>query len=774
MTTFNTGNPIGSTDARDLSDNAENFDTALGTTAATWVDRFGVTRDSFEGRLAKGSFYRVGTFAAGYTLTNMRQTLEYNGHEYSWAGTFPKVVAAGATPATSGGIGAGAWVDRTDLNLRSELSSKDGRKLIGACEDIATLRLTEPTSAQQRIDVIGYYSNTPLIGGGTFYYDENDITSADDGGVVFVTPSGARWKRWLGGSVAVATPYDFGCIGDGVTYDQVGLVAYDAYCNAAGIPFDGLGLTYATTALILTSGDYKNANFVPFSGHTGDGPTFTVNSNTGICLHENIKVNGFTNNGARISRGTYAGVATFTSSGINDYSNNGGLIRTTTTAEVDMATAYVIPVNDETEFSVDDLVWIGDGKYTVLSTSPRAITLVNNGAQATLVFGSRNKFASGQYVTVDGDGKNGITIGDGGDGWNLYIGKNSLTANDCGWFGLFHWANARNGEQELDTVHASRNGFIGVGLGYTNKGYARGCVTEYNGNNGIDTFSSTPSFSIHNGKSRYNGVEGVYLGGDSLGGIGRFHDYDCRYNRRMGWLLNASTIAAAYSIHHIDARDNDYRSFTLTGCGVGTISECKLGGATYDRNAYFEGKNGCSGLQNHTISNCSFYGNNGGFVDIGGNTQNYVAATAGQLNIIDTYRFDGTQITADVTNVDPIATRCRPNQRLEISVSATSAAAGAAITLTVNFKRPFNSSISDLSTNMAKFTVYTSSGLGTQSSLTSVTRTAGVEIVAGTAHWICSGNFGTITYSLSLSSAGTRHILVELDGFKRGVDLRWV
>ena len=118
---FNTGNPIGSTDARDLSDNAENFDKALGTLDATWTDRFGVTRDSFEGRLAKGSFYRVGTFAAGYTLTNMRQTLEYDGHEYSWAGTFPKVVAAGATPAASGGIGAGAWVDRSDVTLRDTI-----------------------------------------------------------------------------------------------------------------------------------------------------------------------------------------------------------------------------------------------------------------------------------------------------------------------------------------------------------------------------------------------------------------------------------------------------------------------------------------------------------------------------------------------------------------------------------------------------------------------------------------------------------------------------
>ena len=128
--TFNTGNPIGSTDARDLSDNAENFDKALGTLESTWVDRFGVTRDSFEGRLEKGSFYRVGTFSAGYTLTNMRQALEYDGHEYSWAGNFPKVVAAGATPASSGGIGAGAWVDRTDVTLRSELAAVGSQALI--------------------------------------------------------------------------------------------------------------------------------------------------------------------------------------------------------------------------------------------------------------------------------------------------------------------------------------------------------------------------------------------------------------------------------------------------------------------------------------------------------------------------------------------------------------------------------------------------------------------------------------------------------------------
>jgi hypothetical protein len=119
--TYNTGNPIGSTDARDRSDNSENLDLAVNSLSKTFVDRLGRTRDTLEGIYQKSAYYRAGTFDAGYTLTNNRQTLAYGNVEYSWSGSFPKVVAAGSTPATSGGVGAGAWVDRTDVTLRSEL-----------------------------------------------------------------------------------------------------------------------------------------------------------------------------------------------------------------------------------------------------------------------------------------------------------------------------------------------------------------------------------------------------------------------------------------------------------------------------------------------------------------------------------------------------------------------------------------------------------------------------------------------------------------------------
>lgn len=178
MTTYNTGNPIGSTDSRDRLDNTENMDyLENSTTELTRLDRLGNVRrtrhgmevehdaqiaahetehdnqiaahesehdaqmqsfeNDFDGRLAGMAFTRVGSFTTGATLTDMRQVLIWevsqggDGHEYGWAGAFPKVVAAGATPATSGGIGAGAWVDRTDVTLRSDLASESGSGLVG-------------------------------------------------------------------------------------------------------------------------------------------------------------------------------------------------------------------------------------------------------------------------------------------------------------------------------------------------------------------------------------------------------------------------------------------------------------------------------------------------------------------------------------------------------------------------------------------------------------------------------------------------------------------
>ncbi|MGK0663638.1 hypothetical protein [Serratia marcescens] len=53
MTTYNTGNPLGSTDPRDLYDNAQNLDNAINGGSEPWQDRFGRNRISYEGLVNK-------------------------------------------------------------------------------------------------------------------------------------------------------------------------------------------------------------------------------------------------------------------------------------------------------------------------------------------------------------------------------------------------------------------------------------------------------------------------------------------------------------------------------------------------------------------------------------------------------------------------------------------------------------------------------------------------------------------------------------------------
>ena len=146
-------------------------------------------------RLAAEAGYTLvsGSFEEGGTVSTTTEALWYQGggKYYSWSGAFPKVVAAGSTPATSGGIGAGAWVDRTDVTLRSDLSASDGYKLLGEVTNFAALRTLVPTSEGVRVKLRGYYSES-TDGGGEFIGHLG--TATDDGGSI-AAGDGFYWKR---------------------------------------------------------------------------------------------------------------------------------------------------------------------------------------------------------------------------------------------------------------------------------------------------------------------------------------------------------------------------------------------------------------------------------------------------------------------------------------------------------------------------------------------------------------------------------------------------
>lgn len=205
MTTYNTGNDIGSTDAKDLYDNAQNLDFSVNSiTQVIWNDRFGNPRDTWYGiekkatqAISKFGYITLDSFQAGALLTLPNQVLRdtSTGEYYRWDGTFPKDVSEGSTPTNSGGVGAGKWLSVGDAALRNQLAAADGFKYVGRCANISSLRSVDPAFDGQKIEVISYASGYMPWVDGNFFYDATDTTSADDGWSVIVTTTGKRWKR---------------------------------------------------------------------------------------------------------------------------------------------------------------------------------------------------------------------------------------------------------------------------------------------------------------------------------------------------------------------------------------------------------------------------------------------------------------------------------------------------------------------------------------------------------------------------------------------------
>lgn len=135
--TYGTGNPVlpdGSIDVRDGIDNLQSMDVFMNAPEDTYNQRDGdIVRtlaginNELDSQILNMGFTRIGTFAAGATLTNPRQTLLWDiadggdGQEYGWSGAFPKIVPASSTPASTGGISVGAWISRFDPELRIQV-----------------------------------------------------------------------------------------------------------------------------------------------------------------------------------------------------------------------------------------------------------------------------------------------------------------------------------------------------------------------------------------------------------------------------------------------------------------------------------------------------------------------------------------------------------------------------------------------------------------------------------------------------------------------------
>ena len=236
--------------------------------------------NDFDRRLAGMAFTRVGTFAAGATLTDMRQTLLWevsqggDGHEYGWSGSFPKVVSAGTTPATSGGIGAGAWVDRTDETLRSDINVVV-KRFVSVSHMVADASL----QLGQIVETLGYYgdwvSTASKPKGGNRYEIVAAATGTADGGSFIDLANGLQAKGlFVDGIINVC---QFGARGDGVSSDHTAFTKVAALIQTLGgghivIPYGdyivgqqafvaGVGFTYSSPFQV------KNCDTVTIESH---------------------------------------------------------------------------------------------------------------------------------------------------------------------------------------------------------------------------------------------------------------------------------------------------------------------------------------------------------------------------------------------------------------------------------------------------------------------------------------------------------------------------
>ncbi|GAB0965921.1 hypothetical protein MZ16F92_32670 [Escherichia coli] len=139
MTTYNTRNPLGSSSAKDLYDNSQNFDhLSSDRVNEIWKDRFGVERLTWHGMeerykiaLTNLGLNPVGTFQRGVVIISAGDIIQDETTDvwYRWDDlvTLPKTVPSGSTPESSGGTGEGKWlaVDVSDV-LRKQISDPDG------------------------------------------------------------------------------------------------------------------------------------------------------------------------------------------------------------------------------------------------------------------------------------------------------------------------------------------------------------------------------------------------------------------------------------------------------------------------------------------------------------------------------------------------------------------------------------------------------------------------------------------------------------------------
>lgn len=177
MTTYNTGNPLGSTDVKDLYDNAQNLDDFSNGPEVAYPDRFGVSRKSLEGLRKDVSDFLI---ASGYefigdydspgelTFTRPNQIMSKDGDYWRPSAS----LALPYTTVNDWVVDQPKFVSVGEAALRQDLASPTGAGLVGY--DPAESPYPPGTVGAQLDDLSDIQNNIPAIGPPSTQTDPDD------------------------------------------------------------------------------------------------------------------------------------------------------------------------------------------------------------------------------------------------------------------------------------------------------------------------------------------------------------------------------------------------------------------------------------------------------------------------------------------------------------------------------------------------------------------------------------------------------------------------
>ncbi|HEJ1113980.1 TPA: hypothetical protein SLU31_001749 [Pseudomonas aeruginosa] len=266
MTTYATGNPLGSKDPRDLYDNAENFDTAMNDREnLAWSDRFGVSRKTWFGLEQQVADYLA---AQGYepvpleyvdgsplTVDRPTQLIERDDNLYSvkLPASFP--VELTGNWATDQNL----LVAQVDRSLRQQLRDSGGSGMVGfnASESYPSDTIGYEVNTLRALKVV-VVTNYGATGNGT-----TDDTAAIQAAITaagqnadVVFPSGTylitstltslTGQRWLGRGGQRGTTLKKGA--------NIDMVVVGTLSTILDINLEGVGATYTGKGFRIVSG----------------------------------------------------------------------------------------------------------------------------------------------------------------------------------------------------------------------------------------------------------------------------------------------------------------------------------------------------------------------------------------------------------------------------------------------------------------------------------------------------------------------------------------